>query len=53
MPDLPLAQILDKVIADEHVPYLAAMRYKDSGLRTRREWEKVWKKQREEDCRGL
>ncbi|MFE0794395.1 BREX-2 system adenine-specific DNA-methyltransferase PglX [Streptomyces mutabilis] len=51
-PDLPLAQILNEIIADEHVPYLAAMRYKDSGLRTRREWEKVWEKQREEDRTG-
>ncbi|WP_260636291.1 BREX-2 system adenine-specific DNA-methyltransferase PglX [Streptomyces angustmyceticus] len=51
-PDLPLAQILSEVITDEHVPYLAAMRYKDSGLRTRREWEKVWEKQREEDRTG-
>lgn len=51
-PDLPLAQILSEVLADEHVPYLAAMRYKDSGLRTRREWEKVWEKQREEDRTG-
>lgn len=51
-PDLPLAQILNEVIAEEHVPYLAAMRYKDSGLRTRKEWEKVWDKQREEDRTG-
>jgi len=51
-PDLPLAQILNEIIADEHVPYLAAMRYKDSGLRIRREWEKVWEKQREEDRTG-
>ncbi|MFD6149343.1 BREX-2 system adenine-specific DNA-methyltransferase PglX [Streptomyces sp. NPDC060243] len=51
-PDLPLAQILNEVVADEHVPYLAAMRYKDSGLRTRKEWEKVWDKQREEDRTG-
>jgi hypothetical protein len=51
-PDLPLPQILGEILADEHVPYLAAMRYKDSGLRTRREWEKVWEKQREEDRTG-
>ncbi|MEW2548602.1 BREX-2 system adenine-specific DNA-methyltransferase PglX [Streptomyces sp. NPDC047002] len=51
-PDLPLAQVLNEIIADEHVPYLAAMRYKDSGLRTRREWERVWEKQREEDRTG-
>nr|WP_031507533.1 hypothetical protein [Streptomyces megasporus] len=51
-PDLPLAQILSEVIADEHVPYLAAMRYKDSGLRKRAQWEQVWEQQREEDRTG-
>ena len=51
-PDLPLAQILTEVIADEHVPYLAAMRYKDSGLRKRADWEEVWQQQREEDRTG-
>ncbi|WP_435879899.1 DUF7008 domain-containing protein [Streptomyces clavifer] len=28
--DLPLAQVLSEVIADEHAPYLATMRYRDS-----------------------
>lgn len=51
-PDLPLAQVLADIVADEHVPYLAAMRYKDSGLRKREQWEDVWKLQREEDARG-
>ncbi|MEW2399906.1 BREX-2 system adenine-specific DNA-methyltransferase PglX [Streptomyces sp. NPDC046862] len=51
-PDLPLAQILSDVIADEHVPYLAAMRYKDPGLRKRAQWEEVWRQQREEDRTG-
>ncbi|MEU6523898.1 BREX-2 system adenine-specific DNA-methyltransferase PglX [Streptomyces sp. NPDC046924] len=51
-PDLPLAQILTEVIADEHVPYLAAMRYKDPGLRKRVQWEEVWRQQREEDRTG-
>ncbi|MFE9026580.1 BREX-2 system adenine-specific DNA-methyltransferase PglX [Streptomyces iakyrus] len=51
-PDLPLAQVLADVVADEHVPYLAAMRYKDSGLRKREQWEEVWKLQREEDKNG-
>ncbi|PWI10548.1 BREX-2 system adenine-specific DNA-methyltransferase PglX [Streptomyces sp. NWU339] len=51
-PDLPLAQILTEVIADEHVPYLAAMRYKDPGLRKRAQWEEVWRQQREEDRTG-
>ncbi|MFF5769249.1 BREX-2 system adenine-specific DNA-methyltransferase PglX [Streptomyces californicus] len=52
MPDLPLAQVLTEVIADEHVPYLAALRYKDAGLRIRAQWEEAWKKQREEDRTG-
>ncbi|MFJ9107165.1 BREX-2 system adenine-specific DNA-methyltransferase PglX [Streptomyces sp. NPDC102283] len=52
-PDLPLAQVLTEVVADEHVPYLAALRYKDSGLRTRAQWEEVWKEQREEDKNGV
>ncbi|WUK66394.1 BREX-2 system adenine-specific DNA-methyltransferase PglX [Streptomyces coelicoflavus] len=51
-PDLPLAQILTEVIADEHVPCLAAMRYKDPGLRKRAQWEEVWRQQREEDRTG-
>ncbi|MEV7596636.1 BREX-2 system adenine-specific DNA-methyltransferase PglX [Kitasatospora sp. NPDC089797] len=51
-PDLPLAQVLAEVIADEHVPYLAAMRYKDSGLRKREQWEYVWDEQRKEDRTG-
>lgn len=51
-PDLPLGQVLADVIADEHVPYLAAMRYKDPGLRKREQWEDVWEQQREEDRTG-
>ncbi|MGW8488401.1 BREX-2 system adenine-specific DNA-methyltransferase PglX [Streptomyces sp. NPDC055886] len=52
-PDLPLAQVLSEVVADEHVPYLAALRYKDSGLRTRAQWEKAWEEQRKEDKDGV
>lgn len=51
-PDLPLGQVLADIIADEHVPYLAAMRYKDPGLRKREQWEEVWEQQREEDRTG-
>ncbi|MGW2308329.1 BREX-2 system adenine-specific DNA-methyltransferase PglX [Actinomadura luteofluorescens] len=50
--DLPLAKVLAEVIADEHVPYLAALRYKETGLRKRAEWEQVWDLQREEDRTG-
>lgn len=48
-PNLPLAAVLADVIDAEHVPYLAAYRYKDSGLRKRAQWEEVWDLQRKED----
>ena len=51
-PDLTLAQVLESVVADQHVPYLAALRYQDSGLRKRAQWERVWDQQREEDRTG-
>lgn len=50
--DLPLVTVLEEVIADQHVPYLAALRYSETGLRKRAEWENVWKLQREEDQKG-
>ncbi|MFE0367634.1 BREX-2 system adenine-specific DNA-methyltransferase PglX [Streptomyces tendae] len=50
--DVPLSTVLAAVVEPEHVPYLAALRYKESGLRKRAEWEKVWKDQRDEDKDG-
>ncbi|MFI8502803.1 BREX-2 system adenine-specific DNA-methyltransferase PglX [Streptomyces sp. NPDC085524] len=50
--DASLATVLADVIAAEHVPYLASLRYKDSGLRKRSQWEKTWDLQREEDRTG-
>ena len=35
---------------DQAVPYLAALRYTEAGLRKRAEWEKVWDLQRREDA---
>ncbi|MEV0929255.1 BREX-2 system adenine-specific DNA-methyltransferase PglX [Streptomyces phaeochromogenes] len=51
-PNLSLAQVLQDVVDAEHVPYLAAYRYKDTGLRKRSQWEDVWDKQRKEDRTG-
>ncbi|MGZ0143365.1 BREX-2 system adenine-specific DNA-methyltransferase PglX [Rhodococcus qingshengii] len=48
--DTPVTETLVKLLSDESVPYLAALRYKDSGLRKRAEWERVWALQREEDA---
>ncbi|MFG2669860.1 BREX-2 system adenine-specific DNA-methyltransferase PglX [Streptomyces sp. NPDC048445] len=50
--DAPLAAVLADIITTEHVPHLAALRYKDSGLRKREQWEQVWDLQREEDKTG-
>jgi hypothetical protein len=52
-PNLGLEQVLLDVVDAEHVPYLPAYRYKDSGLRKRRQWEEVWERQREEDRDGV
>ncbi|MFI0742013.1 BREX-2 system adenine-specific DNA-methyltransferase PglX [Streptomyces sp. NPDC021100] len=51
-PNLSLTQVLQDVVDAEHVPYLAAYRYKDTGLRKRAQWEDVWEQQREEDRTG-
>jgi hypothetical protein len=51
-PDLTLAQVLEPIVADQHVPYLAALRYTDTGLRKRAQWETTWDEQREEDRTG-
>ncbi|MFD9503411.1 BREX-2 system adenine-specific DNA-methyltransferase PglX [Streptomyces sp. NPDC060035] len=50
--DLSLEGVLAEALDTEHVPYLAALRYKDSGLRKRAQWEEVWDLQREEDATG-
>ncbi|WP_455901544.1 BREX-2 system adenine-specific DNA-methyltransferase PglX [Rhodococcus gordoniae] len=47
--DAPVTATLVKLLADQAVPYLAALRYKESGLRKRAEWERVWDLQRDED----
>ncbi|MGP8299813.1 BREX-2 system adenine-specific DNA-methyltransferase PglX [Streptomyces inhibens] len=51
-PNLSLTQVLADVVDAEHVPYLAAYRYKDTGLRKRVQWECVWEQQRVEDRTG-
>jgi hypothetical protein len=48
-PDVPVTQSLMRLLADEAVPFLAAYRYKDSGLRKREAWEQTWAQQRRED----
>lgn len=49
-PDIPVTQSLVRLLAAEAVPFLAAYRYKDSGLRKREAWEETWALQRLEDA---
>lgn len=48
--DADLADVVADLVAAEAVPYVAAYRYKPSGLRKRQVWEQVWDLQRREDA---
>ncbi|SFF91252.1 BREX-2 system adenine-specific DNA-methyltransferase PglX [Curtobacterium sp. YR515] len=47
--DADLRTVIAKLLDDESVPYLAALRYKPSGLEKFRAWEHAWDLQRAED----
>ncbi|WP_392751153.1 BREX-2 system adenine-specific DNA-methyltransferase PglX [Streptomyces sp. LN590] len=47
-----VADVLTAILDGEQVPYAAALRYKESGLRKRAQWERVWELQRREDETG-
>lgn len=49
-PDVPMVQSLTRLLADEAVPYLAAMRLKEPGLRKYEAWLETWALQRREDA---
>ena len=49
-PDVPTVRSLTRLLEDECVPFLAAYRYKDPGLRKRQAWEETWDLQRREDA---
>jgi hypothetical protein len=48
-PDVDLTALVTELAKAESVPYLAAWRYTDSGLRIRAVWERTWDLQRAED----
>jgi hypothetical protein len=48
--DFDLTKAVGDLVKDEAVPYLAALRYTDSGMVKRAEWEQVWDLQRREDA---
>ncbi len=49
-PRKELATVVADLLSEEHVPFLAALRYKPSGLKKRADWEHVWDLQRLEDA---
>ncbi|RYF60574.1 MAG: BREX-2 system adenine-specific DNA-methyltransferase PglX [Comamonadaceae bacterium] len=49
-PDVSTNAALGKLLDDEGVPYLAALRYKPAGLIKREAWEHTWDLQRREDA---
>jgi hypothetical protein len=48
-PAFDVQALVEELVAAESVPHLPILRYKDSGLRKRAEWEKTWDLQRRED----
>lgn len=48
--DVDLVRAITDLLIDDIVPYLPALRLKDSGLRKYEAWEKTWDLQRREDA---
>jgi hypothetical protein len=49
-PAFNVQALVEELVLAESVPHLPVLRYKDSGLRKRAEWEKTWDLQRREDA---
>ncbi len=45
-----LDALVAELVADQSVPFLAALRYSETGLRKRTDWEATWEQQRAEDA---
>ena len=48
--DVDHVTLINQLTTSDAVPYLAAWRYKDTGLRKRAAWERTWDLQRREDA---
>lgn len=48
-PTFNVLSLVQELVLDESVPLLPVLRYKQSGLRKRAEWEQTWELQRQED----
>jgi hypothetical protein len=49
-PDFNCLSLVKALIEKASVPFLPVLRYKPSGLRKRKDWEKTWELQRKEDA---
>jgi hypothetical protein len=49
-PDFDVPDLVQELVARESIPFLPVLRYKDSGLRKRADWEHTWELQRHEDA---
>jgi len=49
-PDFDITDLIQELVARESVPFLPLLRYKESGLRKRADWERTWELQRLEDA---
>lgn len=49
-PRTELATVVAGLLAEEHVPFLAALRYKPAAMKKYQDWEHVWDLQRKEDA---
>jgi hypothetical protein len=47
--DYDLTALIQELAINEAVPFLPVLRYKESGLRKREQWERTWDLQRRED----
>jgi hypothetical protein len=50
MRDADLTDVVAELVGGQHVPFLAALRYTESGMRVRQDWEHTWELQRREDA---
>jgi hypothetical protein len=49
-PDFDVAVLVRDLAIGQSVPFLPVLRYNESGLRKRAEWERTWELQRQEDA---
>ena len=49
-PTFSVERLVERLVLSHAAPHLPTQRYKASGLRRRREWERVWAQQRRDDA---